>query len=282
MTEQYSSFSVNRFNSEIQNTGVFRPYHFLVIMTPPTNPYIQELFDVRSMSLRVESTALPMRAIRTIDQQYYGPMRRIPYKYDSMPLRMSVILSETTKERELFSRWQDMLVGRSRTQNEVQNKSLGFDSHYYKEAAQGCSIQILAFAESPKFQGDSNRTVFDEVGDIARAFGFDPSVPIGKTGLSSLFPGIRDQKVEPVLEVKFHEVYPIDVQEMNLDWGETNSYGKLQLQFNYRYYTENYTSTKKESSSFLSATNLFKARNALGIIRNVGGTANQVIKNIGL
>lgn len=292
--DRYSSFSVNKFNSELQNNGVFRPYHFLVLITPPSHKYVQEIFNQESMSLRIESTTLPARSLQTIDQNYYGPMRRIPYRYNSVPLRMSVIMSEDTRERELFSRWQDMLVGRSRfagaRSGEGNFSRNQFNSHYYDDAAKNCSIDILAFAESAKFQGDSNRTFFNEVSDIATAFGFDPSVPTAAVGLSGLFPGIRTQKVEPVLSIHFHEAYPIDVQEMNLDWGESNSYGKLQLQFNYRYYSEEYAYEQKGSSpdSFASdirkSLNLFRnVKDVVGVVnrQGVSGTLNQITRNFG-
>lgn len=241
-SNQTGRFSVDGFASSINKTGIMRPTHFIVVVTLPSG--ITPKYDNSQFAFRIESVSLPTRSILTSDLDYYGPVRRIPYRYNMLPVTMTVILSEDAREREIFQKWQDLLVGSSR---QIYNRGIPvgqFDSHYYKDAVDGAGIEIFLFGESPQFQQNKKPSrsyfSFNDIPELARTVGFDPSVITNPFGLDVFGNQGKSPNVTPILKVKLIEPYPFQVNQIDLSWAD-ESYGKLNVEFNYHYYVEDHT-----------------------------------------
>lgn len=233
-------FSLNGFTSEMNKSGVARPAYFMVVITPPSK-LISGDSKIAALSqglrLRVEQAELPTRSILFYDQRYYGPRRSIPYVYNAQPLTMSVILSEDYREREFFLRWQDMMLGVSRGPNS-QNVPGLFDVGYYDNATKDAKVEVQAFATSPVAQGSSPSApnLLGELQGIAEAVGFNPSTISDPFGLN-IFGGQKERQIDASLKVSLVEPFPFDINAIPMNWSD-DGYARLQIQFQYRYFTE--------------------------------------------
>jgi len=133
-------FNVADFNSEIAKSGFAAPSQFEgLIMGGPGTQYgngsgILNAFGLdQGMRFRIEALNMPGRTLTTIDQQYHGPVRAIPYRFTVQPVSITVILSRDMRERELFMRWQDYFVGHYRTNYNNLQSQAQFDTKYYDD-----------------------------------------------------------------------------------------------------------------------------------------------------
>lgn len=287
------SFKIGEFNSEIAKSGFARPAFFMMMITLPHQLISSFPEFSKSIPFRVESAALPTRIILTHDQRYYGPQRRIPYGFVSQDLHFSVILSEDMREREVFMRWQDMLVGASRTTKSGSAKAAIFDAGYYSDAIMGASVELRAYATSPAMQGGPHGpTLVNELTDIARAFGFDPSVATSPFGIDIGLSG-SNRNIDAAYTVTLVEPFPINVQEVPLAWND-DGYGKLNVIMQYRYTVEQTNFSKNPTNGSLSSVlrngiNIFNRfqpelafvrQNGLGaLIDTFGGQISQSLTN---
>ena len=211
------AFNVSDFNSEISKTGIATPSHFDgVIMSGPAatgtagrrGTSILTFFGLnQGMRFRIEALNMPGRTLTTLDQQYHGPVRAIPYRFTVQPVTITVILSRDMRERELFMRWQDYFVGHYRTNYNVTNTPGMFDTKYYDDC----------------------------IGEMhIRQYGY----PVGTSKKDG------DPVVQNV--IKLIECYPLSVNDIALSWSD-EGYSKLQVEMKYRYAIEENLSFKNNT-----------------------------------
>jgi hypothetical protein len=195
------AFNISNFNSEIAQSGIASPSFFEARILSAPGPIAPMMRN--GMAFRIESVNLPGRTLTTLDQNYHGPVRRIPYRFTHQPVTFSVILSRDMREREVFMKWQDFFVGHYRTgQNGLPTSP--FDTQYYSEGIG--EIEIVQFSY--------------------------PIPPVGK--------GKSAQKQSDYVEsysIMLHEAYPINVNDIQMAWSD-DGYAKMQVEIQYRYATE--------------------------------------------
>lgn len=145
-------FKISTFNSEIAQSGIAHTGFFeaRILKAPRTIiPMMRQ-----GMQYRIEAVNLPGRTLTTLDQNYHGPVRRIPYRYTHQPVTFTVIMSKDMREREAFMKWQDHFVGHSRT---AYNGTIDhpFDTRYYDDAIG--EIDIVQY--SYPFPGNTEKYV---------------------------------------------------------------------------------------------------------------------------
>lgn len=237
-------FGVTGFVSNLHKTGIARPAYFMVMITPPTSLMSDNTATIpRTLMLRIESASLPTRNILTHDQRYYGPIRRIPYGYLSQDLTITVILSEDMREREFFMRWQDKILGPSRTMGLGRQPMVtqgAFDVGYYDTGTKGAMVQIMTYGTSPSMQGAQNnsRSLFGEIRGVAQAVGYDTSAITNPMGLN-IFGGAinQDRNIDYAYRASLLEPFPLNIAEVPLSWAD-DGYARLTIQFSYRYFQE--------------------------------------------
>ena len=210
-------FSISNFNSNIARTGIASPSFFEArILAAPRSivPMISE-----GMAFRIESVNFPGRTLTTLDQNYHGPVRKIPYRFTHQPVTFSVILSRDMREREAFMKWQDFFVGHYRT-TEGGMPTHPFDTHYYDDGIG--EIEIVQYSY-PISKEQNNIT-----SDAAVA---------GQ-------PDAEDQYV-PSYVLTLREAYPSSINDIQMAWSD-DGYAKMQVEIQYRYAHE-------QQSNFFSA-----------------------------
>jgi len=255
------SFGLDEFTSELNRNGFARTSYFTVMITPPIKLFENDRAAVevfgRSMSLRIEQAEMPARAPLSHDQRYYGPRRTIPYGYNSQPITFNIILSEDMRERNFFLRWQDLLLGQSRNNTVGGTFPSQFDVGYYDTATKDASVELKVYATSPKFQTGPApaASLFDELTGVAQAVGFNTSVLTDPFGLN-LFGGGKNRAISASYTVNLIEPYPAEINAIPLSWAD-DGYGKLQVQFQYRYFTETHR-TFPESQDSISLAKMVR------------------------
>ncbi len=216
-------FNIAQFNSAISKSSIAHTSHFegFIVGGPGTyskSGRIQPNALGRSglelgMRFRIESVNLPGRTLVTLDQNYNGPVRAIPYRFNVQPVSMSIILSKDMRERETFMKWQDFFIGHYRTGNGTGFPGF-FDTRYYDEGIG--RIQILQYSY-PLGVVENSTT--------PQAAASPPSVRT--TGA----------KYELQTIVTLHEAFPMTVNDIQMSWAD-EGYAKLQVEIRYRYATE--------------------------------------------
>jgi hypothetical protein len=124
------TFNIKNMLSEVGRSGIAHAGYFNVQMTLPLQ--IKDVVYPEGLSFRTDTVDMPGRALMALDNYYdYGVTRNIPYAAQHQEVGISIILSEDMREKELFDKWQDLIVGGYR--NEVGPISSRYDVGYYDE-----------------------------------------------------------------------------------------------------------------------------------------------------
>lgn len=192
-------FNIADFNSEIATSGIASTSHFEAWIIGGLSPLLTSFGLSEGMRFRIEAVNMPGRQLQTLDQNYYGPVRRIPFRASQQPVSLSVILSKDMREREVFMKWQDYFVGHYRTNTNRSNIPGMFDGKYFNDGI--CNLQIYQY-----------------------------SYPLSDDGSAS-----ASFEVQNVITLV--EAYPVAVNDIQMSWGD-EGYAKMQVEINYHYATE--------------------------------------------
>jgi hypothetical protein len=148
------AFNVSDFNADIAKSSIAHTSHFegWILGGPGSysagtgiSPNVLRSAGLSDgMRFRIESLNMPGRTLTTLDQNYHGPTRAIPYRYSQQPVSLSIILSKDMREREVFMRWQDFFVGNARNNISQQSVFAPFDTRYYHDGVG--TIKILQYS----------------------------------------------------------------------------------------------------------------------------------------
>ena len=240
------------FTGEVGRRGVAKSYLFSCVITLPKIIQNEFLNEVNAIQLRIEDVQIPPRQAMTVTSRYYGPPRYIPYGVMYQPITLTVSLSDTMREREVFMRWQDLAV--SGGSNASMRSSMGsggmtaaYDTTYYKDLIG--HIDIYQFPDSPAFQGGSgNRGLLQTIIGTAQAIGFDPTLITSPLGFD-IGLGERRRKISPSYHFKLEECFPTFIQPIDMNWGAGEA-AKMRVEITYHRATEQQSELKSGSSGF--------------------------------
>jgi hypothetical protein len=193
------AFKVSTFNSEIAQSGIAHPAFFEARILKAPRAIIPMMRQ--GMAFRIESVNIPGRTLTTLDQNYHGPVRRIPYRFTNQPVTFTVILSRDMREREAFMKWQDHFIGHYRTNYRGLMDS-PFDTHYYDDAIGEIDIVQYSYATE------------------------------GGTKASK-----GNGRYQETYNIRLEEAYPSNVNDIQMSWGD-EGYVKMQVEITYRYAVE--------------------------------------------
>lgn len=205
-------FNVKDFSSTISKTGIAYTSHFegIILGGPGSHSRTGAVSNVlnsfgldQGMRFRIESLNMPGRTLQTLDQQYHGPVRAMPYRFQQQPVTMTIILSKDMREREIFMRWQDFFVGHYRTNVDRSVIRGPFDTKYYQDGIG--TVKIVQY-----------------------------SYPVNNSSGGS---STGSESYKAHTEIILEEAYPISVNDIQLAWGD-EGYGKLQVEIRYHYSRE--------------------------------------------
>jgi hypothetical protein len=232
------AFNVAEFNADISKSSIGYTSHFegWILGGPgsysmnsgiPTN-VLRNSGLANGMRFRIESLNMPGRTLTTLDQNYHGPTRAIPYRFTQQPVTMSIILSKDMREREVFMRWQDFFVGNSRNNIGQQSVTAPFDTRYYHDGIG--TIKILQYSY-PENAGS-------------------------------------DSEFELQTEILLNEAYPITVNDIAMSWGDEGyAKLQVEIRYRHAIeYNKKWNSAGSSNQEKVArdVTNLFKDNPGLG------------------
>jgi len=217
-------FNIADFNSEIAKTGIAATSHFEAVITRgPGGRSLAPYGLDQGMRFRIESVNLPGRTLTTLDQQYHGPVRAMPYRFTHQPVTFTVILSRDMREREVFMKWQDFFVGHHRTNYNSAVVPGMFDSKYYDDGIGEIEIWQYSQPTPQRFPSNAPRAAGSP------SFNQTPGSGLGNPGLT-----MQDRPDAVVQnQIRFLEAYPSSVNDIAMSWGD-EGYAKLQVEMRFR------------------------------------------------
>lgn len=232
-------FNVAEFNAELNSSGFARPSHFEAwILAGPLSSGTNSFSNILSqyglsdgMRFRIESVNLPGRNLITLDQNYYGPTRALPYRAAQQPVSLSVILSSDMREREVFMKWQDFMVGHYRSTYDGNRYRGMFDSRYYDDGIG--TIAIVQYG----LPVNGNLLEF-----AAASFGLGD------------FVNYLSENAIAHNTIYLEEAYPISVNDIQMSWAD-DGYARMNVEIRYRYSTETNQTFGDNIQSKLSSIN---------------------------
>jgi hypothetical protein len=254
-------FNIAEFNAAVSKSGIAQTSHFegWILGGPGSHQKsaggISPLAGLeQGMRFRIESLNMPGRTLTTLDQNYHGPSRAIPYRFTQQPVSLSIILSKDMREREVFMKWQDYLIGHSR--NDI-NGNLGgiapFDSRYYYDGVGTIQIRQYSYPlGTTQYKSTYNQE------------GADTQKLPGQSATQAAGPGYELQTYINLLEA-----YPIAVNDIQLSWGD-EGYAKLQVEIRYHRAVEWNKNWGNQGQLSQEATN----KNIAGIFKDNVGLGN--------
>jgi hypothetical protein len=238
-------FNVSNFNAEISKSGIANPSFFEARIV--NSPRAIWPMMSQGMAFRIESVNLPGRTLTTLDQNYHGPVRKIPYRFSHQPVTFSVIMSRDMREREAFMKWQDFFVGHYRTTQNGLSIS-PFDTQYYDDGIG--TIEIIQYSYPITTTENTLRPKADKSLEAAnRRQGIDDSPQnrgenrykngVSSAGARSRSVGSKKAKGEFIesYKIRLEEAYPSNINDLQMSWGD-DGYAKLQVEIQYRYAVE--------------------------------------------
>jgi hypothetical protein len=274
------AFGINEFTSQINKHGIAKPAHFSVLITGPISD------GRRAFPLRIESVSIPGRNLITLDQNYYGPPRQIPYRFMVQPVTLTIILSQDMYEREYFMRWQDSIIGSSRKYGDGTPGS--YDAGFYDDYIG--NIEIKQYSESPSSQGRTgNNDLLSTVKEVAAIGGIDTSIFTAPLGFQ--IPGLggpADGDIKEATMISLKEAYPIAVNDIQMNWAD-DGYARLNVEIRYHHMeekNESFGAGADNNNGFLNQlrsgvqafqkfTPIFSAVKNLGIVGATRATLEQ-------
>lgn len=154
------AFNIDQFNAEIAAKGTARQSNFDVVIQLPNkllntgnNPQLQAFAAIGgggigySLNLRCESIDFPSRSIQAIDGYKptgFGTPINVPYSPSHLEVSAVFICSRELEEKEVFERWQDLIVGDYRRLN-PNSQQKKFNIGYYDDVIKPCIMLIRQY-----------------------------------------------------------------------------------------------------------------------------------------
>jgi hypothetical protein len=236
----YNQFSVEQFKSKFLEVGLVTPSNFLVKFTPPLS-----IFDKPENAKQFEdvpflcgATKLPGMRIATSSLRRYNYGNIIKMPYDTMTDDIELIFyvdASQAKSLDLFHRWIRSIIDIGK---DFPGKKTNLVSYRNDYICDKLSIFIVS-----QLNGLQNPTEMP-----------DPNGSNGETAQTS--PNGANPPVElstgnyAIVECTLHEVFPIQIGDISLDWGEADNFARVSVTFSYRTHEFKFGKFTKKSLGF--------------------------------
>lgn len=191
-----NSFSIESFRQEINRSGILPAHSFLLYINPKGVPYTT--VDPRALVLRMESAQIPGVSLMLQDvfRYGYGPNLRMPHAAQYNVMSASFIVDGSAENYKFFYDWINLVVN---------HESQGGDMMAQNEKTKMYPYQVNYKKSAP-----------GEAGGYA----------LGQMNL-----GVYDRSNNKAMNVKFYDVYPFTISDLDLRWSEADTPIRATVQF---------------------------------------------------
>jgi hypothetical protein len=234
----YNQFSVEEFKAKFLEVGLVTPSNFLVKFTPPEAAGGDAYSDVAFLC---GATRLPgMRVATTSLRRYnYGNIIKMPYDalFDDIELTFYVDASQA-KSLDLFHKWIRSTIDVGKEFADGKRSKTNFVSYrknYICPELKIFVISQLAGLENPESMPEDTSSNGDSQAEGAGT----PNAP------ASLSTGNY-----AIVECTLYDVFPIQIGDITLDWGESDNFARVNVTFSYRVHEFKFGKFNKRSLGF--------------------------------
>jgi len=203
------SFNINSFRSEIINNDVLPSHSYLVTFSPfrigfPENaPLTNFVTNKRNiLVMRCENVVLPTPSLleeENIRRYGYGPVEKIPYGVQFSDVSMTWLVDKRAEIIDFMHQWMNTIV-----MHDSPNTNM-LKSYDPEKSRDGVFYSYSPF-------------------DVGYKDGYaNPVVRIY----------VYNRQNETVTEYEMYDVFPMNIQSMNLGWADENQVQKLTVNFAY-------------------------------------------------
>jgi hypothetical protein len=203
------SFDINSFRSEIINNDVLPSHSYLVTFAPfrlgfPENAPLTDFVTNKrnTLVMRCENIVLPTPSLleeENIRRYGYGPVEKIPYGVQFSDVSMTWLVDKRAEIIDFMHQWMNTIVMHD---SPNANMSKSYDPENSRD--------WLSYSYSPF--------------DVGYKDGYaNPIVRIY----------VYNRQNETVTEYEMYDVFPMNIQSMNLGWADENQVQKLTVNFAY-------------------------------------------------
>ena len=239
----YNQFSVEQFKSKFLEVGLVTPSNFLVKFTAPPsifdNPEKAKMYE--DVPFLCGATKLPgMRVATTSLRRYnYGNIIKMPYDtmFDDIELTFYVDASQA-KSLDVFHKWIRSIIDVGKDFEGGKRGKTNFVSYRNEYICPELKIFIvsqLAGLQSPESMPEDTRSNGDSQAEGA-------GTPNPPTTLST--------GNYAIVECTLYDVFPIQISDIALDWGEADNFARVNVTFSYRVHEFKFGKFNKRSLGF--------------------------------
>ena len=197
-------FDINSFRSEIINNDILPSHSYLVTFAPfrtgfPENAPLTDFVTNKrnTLLLRCENVVLPTPSLleeENIRRYGYGPVEKVPYGVQFSDVSMTWIVDSNSEIIEFFHQWMNTIV----------------------------------MHDSPNslMRGTTVRTGLDQYLPFEVGYKDGYANPIVRIY-------VYNRQQETVTEYEMYDVFPMNLQSINLSWADENQLQKLTVTFAY-------------------------------------------------
>jgi len=202
------AFSISSFRSEIAENDVLPSHSYLVTFAPFRSGYFENapLTDFvtnkrNTLLLRCENVVLPTPSLleeENIRRYGYGPVEKVPYGVQFSDVTLTWIVDKNSELIDFMHQWMNTIV-----MHDAPNTLMNISNDSGEKRA-----GLVEYAPFEVGYKDAYAN------PIVRVY-------------------VYNKQQQTVTEYEMYDVFPMNIQSMNLSWGETDQYQKLTVTFAY-------------------------------------------------
>lgn len=232
----FNQFSVDEFKANFLDVGLVTPSNFLVKFTPPA-PISSTYADVAYLC---GATRLPgMRVATTsLRRHNYGNVIKMPYDtmFEDIELTFYVDASQA-KSLDLFHQWIRNIIDVGRdfaTGSRNKTNFVSYRNDYICPELKIYIVSQLAGLQNPEpFPSKSGSNGETATPDTAG----NPPAELSTGNYA-------------IVECTLYDVFPIQISDIVLDWGESDNFARINVTFSYRVHEFGFGRFNKKSLGF--------------------------------
>ncbi len=235
----FNQFSIEQFKANFPEVGLVTPSNFMVKFSPPEAAGGKDYADVAFLC---GATRLPgMRVATTsLRRHNYGNIIKMPYDTMLEDIELTFYVDASrAKSLDLFHKWIRSIIDIGKDFPGNRTNRISYRSEYICPELKIYIVSQLAGTGGTQGTPDDMPDPTGSNGDTEAEGAGTPNAPTTpSTGNYA------------IVECTLHEVFPIQISDIVLDWGESDNFARINVTFSYRTHEFKFAKFSKSSLGF--------------------------------
>jgi hypothetical protein len=235
----FNQFSVDKFKTKFLEVGLVTPSNFLVKFKPPLSIFDkpEDADKYKDVPFLCSATRLPgMRiATSTLRRYNYGNIIKMPYDTITDDIELTFYVDATRAQAlNLFHIWMRSIIDIGKDFPGKKTNLVSYHSQFVCDKLSIFIVSQLAGLEDPTEMPDPNGSNGEPA--QTRPNGANPPAELSTGNYA-------------IVECSLHEVFPIQISDIVLDWGD-DGFARVNVTFSYRTHEFSFGKFTKKSLGF--------------------------------